>query len=236
MTVVHLYKLKPGASSAWNGTIKKHFVPAMAKLMQDGTVLAYGADEDILHASNAPNYAIWATIPNFGAYEKVIKATDAMFDSMPAAERDRMLTLHDPSAHSDFMVRALVSKNGPVKPGTLPYTRLVATKLKPGKMQEYRRQYEQTSKPVLDALVEKGTILGYSLDTVSMHTSEPGTLYELVSVASLDKLDAMADAFREATSRLTDAQRSERRDMMLGLVDMAGHRDGLMRAVVFAAK
>lgn len=236
MTLVHLYKVKPGADSAWNSNIRKYFVPVMQKLMAEGAVLAYGADEDLLHFEKAPNYAVWTTVPNYAAYAKVLKATDSMFDSMPAADREQMLRLHDADAHSDFIVVPVISRHGAVKPGTLPFSRMSMHKVRPGKMQDYRKAYEQYTKPVLDALLDKGTILGYSLETVAMHTSEPGMVYQFISVASLDALDAVSAALEEANDRLTEAQRSLRNGILREATDAAAHRDGLMRSIVFAAK
>ena len=236
MTVVHLYKVKPGATNAWNANIKKYFAPTMSKLMTDGVVLGYGADEDILHMQKAGNYALWATVPNYAAYERVIKATDSMFDAMPEADRERLITLHDPDYHSDFIVMSDVMKYGAVKPGVLPYARMTMNKVKPGKQQAYRKYFEQYSKPVLDALVEKGTILGYSLDRVVMHTSEPGYVYEFVSVANLAAFDEVSAAFRKANDGLDAATRSMRQGEMREMLEMSEHRDGLMRAVVFATK
>ena len=236
ITSVHLYKVKPEARRFWNDNIKRNIVPVMKKLMDEGTVVAYGADEDMMHMENAPNADFWYSVPNFAALEKAMKAVQDMLAKMPEAEAAKLMAAHDQNAHSDFLARAMYFKAGKRLESVLPWSRYTMNKVKPGKMGDYRRAWEKYRKPLLDRLVDEGTILSYSLESSILHTSDPGIVWEFVNVTSLDALDKLGAAQREMNQRMSEAERQARTQAYEGVTESAAHRDGLMRAILFAVK
>lgn len=235
LSVVALFRVKPAKSSEWIAGIKKVYIPVLEKLMADGTVLAYGLDADILHRAGEPNMTAWYTVAGYAGLEKVDKAFEASAEKNSAVLQ-AMADAGDPDKHQDLLVRSVVSNHRPAAKGVLPYTRVSAFKVKPGKGEDFRKGFEKYAKPVYDKLLADGVVNAYSLDMEDQHSDDPAYRWFVVSMPELAAEDKIRAAFEAEEKKLSEEERKKQQQEFMDMMDLSAHRDYLMRAIVFAAK
>lgn len=234
LTSVSVFKVDPGKTAAFVAKAKA-FVPLMDKLLAEGTISAYGVDVDIFHNPKEPNVAFWADTKNFASFAKFEKSLDQFEGANPALMQD-LMGLADMSAHQDLMVRSLEG-NGKTPPaGATPTVHFYSVRVKEGKMDEYLALFRKYQKPVLDKLVEDGTIYSYSVDVEAIHSSAPGGVWRIISMPDIGAMDKVQASILGAFEKLSEGEK--------GLVEAAGeyltvpgsHRDSVSVSVIFKSK
>jgi len=234
LTSVALFKVAPDKVEAFVAK-SKAFVPLLDKLMASGTVTGYGIDVDVLHVPGATNVAIWVSSPNYATLEKVEKEIES-FQKANAATMNEMRALSDGASHRDLIVQSLESKMKAPPAGSTPVSDFDIVSVKPGKMSEFRALVKKYDVPVLDKLVDDGTIHGYSMDTEAVHTMKPGMVWQIVTMPNLAAKDKVQAAFREASQRMSETERAAQTKAYEELVEAGSHRDSLSVSVVFKVK
>ena len=236
LTSVSLFKVSPGNINSFVEK-GKAFAPALDKLMASGVITGYGIDVDILHDPAAQNVVFWVSAPNFAAVAKSNQAIDDFLKANPALAKE-IYSLTDMATHSDLIVQSLETRQSqkPVPAGAVPVTDFDMVALKPGKTQEYLALFRKYDKPVLDKLVDDGTIMGYSFDTEAVHTMKPGMVWQIVLMPDLGTKDKVRAAEREAYMKLPEAERNMLDRMSEELTEPGSHRDSLSEGVFFKTK
>jgi hypothetical protein len=229
LTFVAIYKVKPAKVAGWVAAMQKTFVPALEKLMADGTILGYGVDSDVLHRAGMPNVDVWFSIPNYASLETAMKAIEKVQGANPAVMAS-LADMSDPDAHSDLLLRALFANMKNPPKGSLPYTSLAVFKAKPGKVGDLTNLMERSFKPMLDQMVAAGDIYGYSLQGEVEH-SVPNTVYLVISMQRLAAQDKLLAALSSAMRTQPETfQRYEE------LSESGEHRDYLMRSHAYGVR
>ena len=234
LTTVAIFKIKPNKNSDWVAVMKGVFAPALDQLLKDGVITGYGADMDMLHQAGKPNASAWVTMPNWASLQKVNATIEEMQKKNPG-QMVRMLEATDPEAHSDLLLRSPVFQMKTPPAGALPVTSFTMNTIKPEKMDSYMKLFNEHTKPVLEKLMQDGTIYGFGIDAEVEHTMPAGTRVEWIAMPNLAARDKVDAAFREARGRLSE---DGRRILQATFREaMAGeHKDWTSISVLFAAK
>ena len=235
LTHVGLFKVKPDKASEWVAGIKKLYIPVFERLMKEGAMLGYGIDAGVLHRAGETNMEAWFMVPDWAGYEKVNKAIDEAQTKNPTLLA-ALTAATDPDKHHDQLLRSVVGSFKKPAEGTLPFTHISATRVKPGKSQEFREMFEKYAKPVYERLLAEGVINGYSLDQEAEHGDDPGGRFTVTILPNLAARDKMIAAFEEENKRRTEQERQAVTARFLELTEAGAHRDHLLRAIVFAWK
>lgn len=236
ITMVALYKVKPGRMGEFLSAAGKVIAPVLDKLVADGVIQAYGLDTDVLHEAHEPNVAGWFNVTSYANLQKAEDAINAAQAAAPA-ESQVMLSAADMDAHRDMLLETVSAKFGKAAPmGAKPVTSIAVFKLRPGKGGDWMKAGDRYYKPTYDKLVADGVIYGYQVLQPVFHGADGDVRLVLVShpdMAAMDKVDA---AFAAAIKALSPAERSLMAGSMRDTTDEAAHRDYLMRAVFFKTR
>ena len=234
LTMVAIFKVKPNKTADWVAVMKGVYAPMLDQLLKDGVITAYGADLDLLHQAGKPNASAWIGLPNWASVQKVNAALEEVQRKNPG-QMVRALEATDPEAHSDLLLRSPVFQMKTPPSGAMPVTTFTMNTVKAGKDEAYMKLFNTHTKPVLDRLLQEGTILGYGIDVEVEHTMPVGTRVEWIMMPDLASRDKVNAAFREARGRLTEDGRRVLQANFREIME-AEHKDWTSRSVVFATK
>jgi hypothetical protein len=232
---VAVFKPHFGKTGLWLDHMKKLYVPLLERLTGEGTVLAYGIDLDILHNAGAPNASAWFVTADYAAHEKVLAGIQEAQQKNPTAMQ-AMLEVMDMEQHHDYLFRVLTGNGKPVAAGSHPFTTVSIFKAKPGKSEALQKAFEKYYKGVFDKLVADGAIHSYSLLRESVHSTDPATLWFVMSAPNLAAQDKMREAFQADYQKRSEVERSAIEKEFEELGDESAHRDFLMRSEVYASQ
>ncbi|MGA2596640.1 MAG: hypothetical protein ABSH09_06555 [Bryobacteraceae bacterium] len=231
-TLVALYKVQPGKMPEYVAALNKMVVPVLDRLVEDGTIQAYGIETGVLHSPGEPNLAAWFTAPD---YARIQKADDAVLAAIASHPEEARILLEeaDMNAHRDMLLESSVEKLGKVPDGVKPFVALAYFRVKPGKDGDFDKFGEKFYSPVYEKLIKDGSVYSYQVLRQAFHSDDPDGAWVVVTVpdmAALDKLDA---AFGAKMKALTPAERSMMDNSGRELSDISAHRDYLMRCVAY---
>jgi len=189
----------------------------MEKAMADGTLVAYGNDENLIHTvEGETNDGWWSSNSMAG----ILKVLDQLYESGSATNP----VLSTATKHWDEVLetRYYNWKSGSYKGA---YTHVGAYKLKADAPDD---AVDTLSKnlvaPLFEKLLADGTIVEYEIDTAAIHTTTPGyfmIVYVTPNADGLDKVDAAVEAAIKADPLGGQAFGS--------MEDFSAHRDELLR-------
>ena len=97
--------------------------------------------------------------------------------------------------------------------------------VKAGKAQEWKQLWDKNSKPLFDALVAKGALIGYSIDVEDVHTDSPMWRHVVTVSPSADADDQFVAAFDAAMAKLTPEERKTQGLQLEAVLEPGAHRD-----------
>jgi hypothetical protein len=236
ITRVGMINVKPGRGGEWLSAFKKYEQPVLDKLLAEGTVLAWGVDVPLHHRKGFPSHNYWLAVPNYAALDKVNRARSAAMQKINAAERESLMALADPATHEDALLRTIRSNFKPVAAGVLPYTRIIMTRVQPGRGQEYLRLWQQYVTPVYEKLLTDNAILGYELMEQAENAMEPEWRWSLVLLPDLAAMDKVAAAFAAIDQKRAAERLSPLTGVFTDVTVGGSRRDWILRAVAYASK
>lgn len=234
LTSVALFKVAPDKVADFVAK-GKSFVPVLDKLMDSGVVTAYGIDVDMLHDPAATNVSFWLDTPNFAGLSQAGKAIDDFEKTNPTVLAD-LRGLTDPAAHRDLIVQALESKQKSPPTGAVPVLDFDIVNVKQGQMPGFMTLFRKYDKPVLEKLVDDGTIYGYFVMTEAVHTMKPGTVWQITMLPDLGAKDKVRAAFHEAYGKVPKEEADLAEKTFYELIEPGSHRDELATCVLFKSK
>ncbi len=233
VTAVSMFRVQPDRMERFVEIIRL-VTPSLDKLLQAGTIDAYGLDASMMHTEGT-NVDFWYTARDFAGIAAAGKAVEAALQANAAKMKDAY-SVTDFDKHRDLMVRSLEHGGGKVPAGTLPVTFFQQEKVKPGKLPVARMMFQHHEKPVLDQLVKDGVIYGYAMDVEAVHTMEPGTVWYLFTAPDLGAMDKIQAAFSASSQKMSAMQRRALEEMEEEVFDRKEHRDFVSRAVIYQSR
>lgn len=223
------FQVKPGKGSEFVALVKKYNKPLFERLAAEGTVLAWGLDARVVHEEGATTHMLWWVTADLSGMDKVFAGFEAR--EVPEEDEEKFRQTVDLAKHHDHITRSILENVSESEPSAPLYTRWSFVKVKRGKGSEWRELVEKYSKPVLDKLVEDGTIYGYGIDVEWIHTDDPGWRAIWVLTTSLGAHDKVRAAFRAAAQERSQEEREAIGEMFRKITEGGVHRDSLWRAI-----
>ena len=187
----------------------------IAKALADGTIVAYGTDQNLIHTPDGATHDGWFSAMSMAGLLNVL---DQIYKSnYPTSPAVTSATKH----WDEVMVTRYYNWHSGSWKGV--YTSGSAYKLKADAPND---AIDQLSKnlvvPVMEKLLADGTIHEYEIDTQAVHTSAPGTFWIFYIGANAESLDKVNDVIREALKANPLAGPA-----FGSMTDPSGHRDAL---------
>lgn len=250
LTFWYEYSINPGKEADFMELVKTVGQPVRDKLMDEGVVLAWGLDVDLLRIPGAPTHIIWYSVADYAGVEKVDAAMRAQIAKLDedasksgmtkkgtkaAAVSDRLRDIADMSKTHDFLTRDLVFNvaSGTAPANLLPWTRFAFVKVKPGKGPEFRRAWEKYNKPVYDKLLADGVIVAYGLSIEEIRTEGSFTHFTWFATKELGDMEKVRTAFLADRDHRSQEEQDALTNLFNGLVDMDAARQEVTRSVIF---
>lgn len=187
------------------------------KALADGTIVAYGNDEALVHQADGVTHDDWWSSMSLAGLIKVL-------DQLSAAGNTTSSVLASATKHSDsvFVSRYYNWHSGAYKKG---YTHVSYYKLKADAPDD---AVDMVSKnfvvPLLEKMLSSGAILEYEIDTEAIHTEDPSAFWIVYVASSPEGLDAVDAGIRDAVKTQPLAGPA-----FGGMTDSTVHRDQLLR-------
>jgi hypothetical protein len=191
--------------------------PILDKALADGTIVAYGSDEALVHTPDGATHDDWWSAMSMAGLIKVL-------DQFYASGNTASPVMSSATKHWDsiFISRYYNWHSGAFKGA---YTHVSSYKLKADAPDD---AVDSLSKnlvaPLLEKLVADGTILEYEIDTMAIHTAAPDTfwiVYVCPKPEGLDKVDAAVMESLKSQPLAGPAFGS--------MTDFSAHRDELIK-------
>jgi hypothetical protein len=189
----------------------------LKKALADGTLVAYGNDEELIHQPDGSTHdSWWAGMSMAG----VLNVLDQFYKSGNATSP----VLASATKHWDELY---VSRHYNWHAGSWKgaYTHASSYKLKADAPDDAVETLSRSLfVPFFEKLLADGTIHEYEIDTQAIHTEAPGTFYVFYIAPNAEALDKVNAALREAMKA------SPLGGPAIGaMVDFTAHRDDLAR-------
>lgn len=246
------FHVRPGKEEDFMKLVRKFDEPMFEQLMKDGAVLAWGVDIPFLHEPGAPSHAIWWSVPDMGALDKVFaafeeneKKTKAEEDkaaeearkqrrAVPKSSEEMFLEAVDLSKHKDWLLRSLFSNFTTAAPPAdlKPFGWITVLHIKPGRVAEFRRLWDQYLKPTYDRMVTDGSIIGYEFGQEEAKSTDDFTHYVWVVLPNLAAREKARNAFNAIFEARPPEARSQIEQSFLGTLDPGKTRVYTVRTIL----
>lgn len=159
----------------------------MDKAQADGIIVGHGRDENLVHQTKGSTHDNWWAATSMAGIVKVL-------DQLRSSGNSSSEALNSATGHWDsiFMSRYYNWHSGPY---TGAYTRIAGYKLKDTAPDN---ALEMLSKnlfvPLMEKMLADGTILEYEVDTMAVHTEDPGTFWIVFTAAKPEGMDTVQEA------------------------------------------
>lgn len=201
---------------------EKNTRPVLEKMAANGTLVAWGAFETIVHTEEGMTHGTWWSSNTVAGIEstraELLKASTAS-SSLGSATK-----------HRDYYLRSLIG-NGKAAAGTNGYLSVSSYLVKPGQGQEWRQMWEKNNKAIYDDLVAKGLVLGYSIDVEDIHTDNPGWRHVVSMSPNADAEDKIGAAFDAANAKRSAQEQQAMTAAMANVLEPGTHRDGYAKII-----
>lgn len=156
----------------------------MQKLINDGTIVAFGDATVRVHGEDGYSHANWFTATTRAGALKALEVLSGGSSVSPA-----LLTA---TKHMDEFLHTIAHGGKSVTNAT-GYLRVAGYQAKPGAAEAFEGHFKSTLKPFLDKEIENGDLLMYNFDKEEIHSNAPGG-YNLAMLfpdaAAMDKFYA----------------------------------------------
>jgi hypothetical protein len=212
--------------AAFADDFEKSSRPTLEKLAASGAIVGWGAYEVIVHTESGPTHGVWWMATSAAGLEQA--RLDMLKSGAPAS-------LNAATGHHDLYLRSIAG-NGKPASGAGGYLSVSAFLVKPGKQAEWQQIFTKFFKPVLDDLVAKGVILGYSIEQESIHTESPLWRHLPMLLPNIEAQDKITAAMEAAVAQLSPADRVLASTSNENIYETAAHRDLFARVLRYWAK
>ena len=137
----------------------------MQKLVNDGTIVAFGDVTFRVHREEGYTHANWFTATTRAGALKALEVLSGSASVSPA-----LLTA---TKHMDEFLHT-IAHGGKTASGATGYLRVAFYQAKPGAGDAMEAHFKSTLKPFLDKQIDGGNLLMYNFDEEEIHSNEPG--------------------------------------------------------------
>jgi hypothetical protein len=250
LTFWYEYSINPGKEADFMELVKSVGQPVRDKLMDEGVVLAWGLDVDLLRIPGAATHIIWYSVADLAGVEKVDAAMRAQIAKLDeeagksgmtkkgtktSGVSDRMREIADLSKTHDFLTRDLVFNvaSGTPPANLLPWTRFAFVKVKPGKGPEFRRAWDKYNKPIYDKLLADGAIVAYGLSVEEIRTEGDFTHFTWFATKELGDMEKVRSVFLADRDHRSQEEQDALTNLLTSLVDADASRQEVTRSIIF---
>jgi hypothetical protein len=197
-------------------------LPALDRLVEDGTIVGYGFYESQAHSEEGMTHGNWFQATSIGGILKTLDMLSKSSSSSPVLANSR---------HRDSVLQSTLYG---FRPGTTRngYLWVGHFTIKPDHTQDWIRVFGTFIRPVLDESLAEGTVVAYQLDTQLLHTAAGvNTLSYAYITATPDGIDKVRAAINAAEAKNTAIAGA------IGpLEEPTGHFDSLARVSMMRRK
>lgn len=187
------------------------------KALADGTIIAYGNDENLVHQPDSSTHDDWWSSMSMAGLIKVL-------DQFMASNSSTSPALESATKHWDtiFVSRYYNYHSGSYKNA---YTAIASYKLKAdapeGALDTLSKNLVA---PLLEKMLADGTILEYEIDTEAVHTDAPGTFW-------IDYITSTPEGLDKVNAAIMDTMKAHPLSgpAFGSMVDFSAHRDELIK-------
>jgi hypothetical protein len=250
LTFWYEYAINPGKDADFVELVKTVGQPVRDKLMDEGVVLAWGLETDLLRVPGSATHIIWYSVADYAGVAKVDAAMAAQIAKLDdeaaksgmtkkgtktAGVSERVREVADVSKTRDYLTRDLVfaTASGAPPADLLPWTRFAFVKAKPGKGPEYRKAWDKYNKPIYDKLVADGVILAYGLSVEEIRTDGEFTHFTWFATKNLGDMDKVRAAFLADRDRRSQDEQDAINNLFANLLDLDASRQEVTRSLIF---
>jgi hypothetical protein len=250
LTFWYEYTINPGKEADFMELVKTVGQPVRNKLMDEGVVLAWGMEVDLLRIPGSPTHLIWYSVADYAGVEKVESAMRAQIARLDeeagrsgmtkkgtktAGVSERIRDVADISKTRDYLTRDLVfvTASGAPPADLLPWTRFAFVKVKPGKGPEYRKAWDKYNKPIYDKLIADGVILACGLSVEEVRTDGAFTHFTWFATKNLGDMDKVRTAFLADRDRRSQEEQDAMTGLFANLLDLDASRQEVTRSLIF---
>jgi len=220
---------------AYEKDLLKNTVPVMEKLLAEGVIIEFGADQTTVHSPDGYTHSTWFCSKSLAGLEKALDTLVESESKLTPEERRKQDTDFAGTKHADLILRSVQFRNRTIKTDK-GYGTVSVQKMLPGKGQEYQELWDKYTKPILEQLYKDGAVTGYGIDTELVHTGDQSLRFfwqVMPDAAALDKVEAAFDAARQ---KRTPEERRAIGQAFAELRDGAAHRDSQANIIYYSAK
>jgi len=191
--------------------------PILDKALADGTIVAYGNDDNLVHQPDGYTHDDWWSSMSMAGLLKVL-------DQLASSGNSSTPVLETATKHADEI---LVSRyynwhSGPYKNAPLQVASYRLKEDAPDNAVELLSK--NLVVPILEKLLADGTIVEYEIDTQAVHTDAPGIFAIVWIAANADAVDKVSAAIQAALKAQPLGSPA-----FASMVDFSKHRDQLWR-------
>jgi hypothetical protein len=198
----------------------------LEKLAAAGTIVGWGVYESVVHTPDGYSHGTWWQSTSYAGLEK------ARLELITASAASASLA--SATQHRDMLLRTIA---GASKPGSgSGYLSVSQQVVKPGQGAQWKELWDKNTKPLMDDLVGKGTLAGYSVHVQDVHTDIGGLRYVVTLTPSIEAEDAVGAAWDAADAKLSAQERQTRRLMTDQVLEPGAHRDVFARVIRYWSK
>jgi hypothetical protein len=192
------------------------------KLLNDGTITAYGELVSLIHTEGQPTHADFFWAPSEG---NILKALAGFY-----AQPGNTSPVLAGSKHWDHFLRSTIHN---YRSGKFDGAYLAGSmwKLKPGQGHAFDAIVKSRIIPLLEKGLSEGTVIFYSVDSEDYHTEAPGLVDVVFAVTDAAAVDKVNDAFEAALGNDTEIGPA-----LAALTERDSHRDFLDRITHLVVK
>jgi hypothetical protein len=185
------------------------------KLLNDGTITAYGEFENLIHTEGQPTHGSWFTANN---REGILKALQSFM-----SRRDTTAPVLAASKHWDHFLTSSMHNS---RPGIYENTYLSDSmwELKPGQYEAFNNLVKARVVPVMEKLLSDGVVVTYGLAYQTYATDMPDMIEFYSIVSDTSGLDKVSKAFEGVFGKDPEIGPA-----MGSLVKEGSHRGTLLR-------
>ncbi|MDP9338124.1 MAG: hypothetical protein M3P45_04575 [Acidobacteriota bacterium] len=194
----------------------------LKKAVADGTLVSFGSFAVLNHQEGSPTHGTWFSS---GSLANILKFLEVLRNA-PGATSAPLAA----AKHWDYILQ---SRNYSSHSGTFTngYLRVGSWHPKAGSSDPDAKIMKATMVALCEKLLADGALHGYQIDTETVHSSDPGTIYIALITNGPEGLDKF-NTLLEETQKSNPAGWAG----FGGTVDPAGHRDTIARIATMTHK
>ncbi len=240
ITLVSSFHVEFGKEGEFLKVIEDFDAPMFADLMEKGLVLSWGVSSPFLHQPEQATHSLWWTCPSMADMDEVLAAMEVherkFFEENPEVIQ-QMMGIIDLPKHYDSIYRDLVHRYGtPPSAGSKPYTWIFSAKAKPGHDDEYVKLWKKYSKPVLDNMIEDGSVSAYGLSIQEVRRTDEFTHFMWMTIPDFAAYEKARSTYLKSFAERSEEANKVLRDSYLEIAYPEASRGLVLREHIFHTK